>query len=381
MHNIENAKVAALPDTSRFSAGAKGGPSERNRIMTRSFYFAIFIVLTVVLSAGARAQDAAFRQGWTLDADASSIQFQSIKNQAVIETSSFATYTGTISPEGEVVLTIQLDSVDTKVDLRNVRMRFLFFETFEHPEATIFSRIDPASIAELETARRLTVTQPFAMKLHGQTKTLEAPLVVTLIGTDLVSVATAEPIMLSVADFDLMGGLEKLEEAAGVTIVPSTTVSFDLIFKRNGTGQAPVVQAAATGAAAALETTGEFTTEACIGRFEILSRTGNIYFRPGSARLSEESAPLLTQVADIIRRCPDLRVQVSGHTDAIGSAASNQRLSERRAGSVVSYLRDRGIEAGRMRSVGYDESRPMGGNDTDKGRSRYRRIEFTALGS
>ena len=86
-------------------------------------------------------------------------------------------------------------------------------------------------------------------------------------------------------------------------------------------------------------------------------------------------------MVNIVRRFPDLWVQVSGHTDAIGSAASNQRLSERRAGSVVSYLRDRGIEAGRMRSVGYGESRPVAGNDTDKGRSRNRRIEFTALGS
>lgn len=329
------------------------------------------------------AQTSPFGSGWNLEGEASALQFQSIKNGTTIETSSFATISGGIAPDGSANLKVLLDSIDTKIDLRNVRMRFLFFETFQFPEANVSLQIDPAQLNDLATVRRKTITVPFTLELHGVSKTLEAQLALTLIGSDLVAVSSAEPVNIAVADFDLTPGLEKLQEAANVEIVPSSTVSFDLIFRANA-GPAPaetVVVAAANPARTALEVDGDFSREACLGRFEILSRTDDIYFAPGSAALEDASFPLLDAVADIVQRCPELNIQIEGHTDNVGERAYNQGLSERRARSVVTYLSNKGVGTGRMQAVGFGEDRPIANNKTRKGRWKNRRIEFSVPGT
>ncbi len=332
------------------------------------------------LATMAPAQDNPFAPGWVLQPEASSLRFQSVKNQSKIESSSFATISGEINPSGKAGVKILLDSVDTKIDLRNVRMRFLFFETFKFPEATISVQLDAADIADLAQVRRKTMVLPYTITLHGITKALEANLALTLIDDDLVAVSTNEPITLAVADFALTDGLEKLEDAASVEIVPSTTVTFDFIFNRLP-GEADATITAATTpekpASVALEAQGDFSLEACVGRVEILSRTGNIYFGPGSARLTADSWPLLDTVADIVQRCPGLVIQVGGHTDSLGPDDANQTLSERRAGSVVTYLAGKGIAADRVIPVGFGEKYPVATNDTPKGRGQNRRIEFS----
>ena len=337
--------------------------------------------VALLMAGPLAAQDDPFGAGWLLQPEASSLTFQSVKNGSVVEASSFASISGAIEPDGEAAISILLDSVDTKVDLRNVRMRFLFFETFLHPEARVSLRLDPALPDELREVRRKVVRLPYELTLHGVTRPLEADLAVTLIGEDLVSVSTGEPILLAVEEFGLTEGLRKLEEAAGVTIVPSTTVTFDLIFEAAAPeAPAELTLAAAAPAApaeAALEEEGDFSKEACVGRFEILSRTGNISFAPGSARLDVSSRPLLESVVDIVSRCPELKIRVAGFTDSVGPEDENQALSERRAASVARYLAERGIEASRVVSVGFGEAEPVADNATPEGRSRNRRIEFS----
>ena len=114
-------------------------------------------------------------------------------------------------------------------------------------------------------------------------------------------------------------------------------------------------------------------------RFEILSRTGNIHFRSGSAVLQDESTPLLQTLLDIVQRCPDMRVQVAGHTDSDGSSAANQALSEARAKAVADWLTAQGVDTGRVRTVGFGETRPAFANDTAVNKGRNRRIEFTVI--
>ena len=190
--------------------------------------------LGLAIGLGTAALSNPFAPGWDLNSEASALRFQSIKNSSKVETSSFATFGGSIDESGVATLKVLLDSVDTKVDLRNVRMRFLFFETFQFPEAVITARIDPAMIADLAQVRRKVVKLPFTMSLHGVTQELEADVSVTLLSDEMVSISTFEPLQISVADFNLAGGIKKLEEAAGVTIVPSSSVTFDLLFARRG---------------------------------------------------------------------------------------------------------------------------------------------------
>ncbi len=344
-------------------------------------FLACFLLLCTFGGQTALAQADPFSGGWSLNAEASNLSFQSVKNETKVETSGFATFSGGIAPTGAAEIKILLDSVDTKIDLRNVRMRFLFFETFQFPEAVILAQIDPATLSDLSTIRRKTVDLDYSLSLHGVTKTYVAPVVVTLLTDDLVSVATSTPISVPASDFDLMGGVQKLEDAAGVNIIPSATVSFDFMFARNGTPAAPKVAEAETQApaSAALEAQGNFDLAACKGRFEILSRTGNIYFRPGSSRLDAKSKPLLDSLADIVSRCPGMIVEVGGHTDSDGSVAANQRLSEARAASVTKFLLNTGISGDFIRSVGYGEAKPVASNATREGKLKNRRIEFAVV--
>ncbi len=355
---------------------------------------AAFLAATLLLCSGASAQEA-FAPGWTMAPELSKLDVQSVKNETKVESSTFAAFEGAIAPDGLATVTIQLNSIDTGVDLRNVRMRFLFFETFKYPEAVVTVRLDRAMLGDLESRRRLSLTLPFELDLHGITKELETEVVLTMLTDQLVSVASSRPISIGTDLFNLTDGLRKLEEAASVSVIPSGSVTFDFVFRRNdATG--PVVVAAATsaetppaatatreattGAATAVETKGDFSAEECAGRFDIMSRTGAIYFRTGSAVLDQESRPLLDTVVTIVERCPGVAVRVAGHTDSIGSDELNQALSEARARSVTTYLEQHGVPAARLESIGYGETRPVAPNDTPWNRSRNRRIEFLVVG-
>lgn len=344
------------------------------------FSFLCFACL-VFSSQAANAQNNGLASGWTLQPEASTIRFQSVKNLTKVESSGFVQFDGQIDPDGKAQVRIFLDSVDTKIDLRNVRMRFLFFETFEFPEAVISAQIDPSVLADLPKLRRKVIPLSFDLQLHGVTRTLETEVAVTLVGEEIVAVSSTAPVSVAAADFNLEGGIKKLEEAANVAIVPSATVTFDFLFSKNsGQNVAQEAEPEVTEAAAtALEPEGNLDDEACKGRFEILSRTDNIYFASGSANLDKRSEPLLDSLVDIILRCPDLKIEVGGHTDSDGSAASNQRLSERRAAAVENYLYGKNVSGTRITSVGYGEAKPIASNNTPDGKRRNRRIEFIVV--
>ena len=337
------------------------------------------LLLAMMGAAPATAQEP-FQGGWTLNPEMSSLNFQSVKKQKVAETSGFATFQGEIDETGAVRLTVLLDSVDTKIDLRNVRMRFLFFETFKFPEAQITARISPADLSDLANVRRKQLPLQYTINLHGIKKTYQSIVTATLLTDDMVSVTPATPLIVPVADFNLSGGLGKLQDAANVEIVPLAIVSFDWVFARNTSTLAVAAAAApAKPASAALEAEGDFDKEACKGRFEILSRTGNIYFASGSSRLEAKSGPLLDSLAAILLRCPGMIVEVGGHTDNVGTSRNNLRLSDDRANAVVDYLLQKGLGKDTTFAKGYGESQPIADNATKKGRWDNRRIDFKVI--
>ena len=101
-----------------------------------------------------------------------------------------------------------------------------------------------------------------------------------------------------------------------------------------------------------------------------------VSFVTGSARLDAQSVRALNLVGAIVRRCVEragLKAEVQGHTDAQGSDANNQALSQRRADSVVEALVTRGVPAAGLTGVGYGESQPIADNGTAEGRAANRR--------
>lgn len=108
-------------------------------------------------------------------------------------------------------------------------------------------------------------------------------------------------------------------------------------------------------------------------------RLNNIFFDFAKATLREESFHELDRILPYFEKFPDLKIELSGHTDSVGSDAANQKLSEARASSVREYLIQKGIRIDKIEAVGYGESTPVATNDTDEGRQLNRRVEFTVL--
>ncbi len=106
----------------------------------------------------------------------------------------------------------------------------------------------------------------------------------------------------------------------------------------------------------------------------------NIFFEFGKSTLKPESFIQLDNVVLLMKTTPGLRIEISGHTDNVGSAKANQKLSEDRAKAVVDYLVSRGIELARLEFKGYGFTQPVASNSTPDGRSQNRRVEFKIVG-
>jgi OOP family OmpA-OmpF porin len=108
-------------------------------------------------------------------------------------------------------------------------------------------------------------------------------------------------------------------------------------------------------------------------------RLDHIYFDFDKTTLKKESYEELARVVDFLNRNPTVEIEIAGHTDSRGSDEYNLRLSSGRTQAVVDYLVSQGINPRRLQAVGYGESRPIDTNDTEAGRARNRRVEFTVL--
>lgn len=102
----------------------------------------------------------------------------------------------------------------------------------------------------------------------------------------------------------------------------------------------------------------------------------NVFFETGSAALKNESRVELDKLVDMLRKNPNMKIEVSGHTDNVGSKESNLKLSDNRAASVKDYLVKAGIQADRITTKGFGDTKPVDDNGTDKGRANNRRTEF-----
>jgi len=105
----------------------------------------------------------------------------------------------------------------------------------------------------------------------------------------------------------------------------------------------------------------------------------SVTFNFDMADIKPEFMPVLDKVVTAINDYPDAMVKIEGHTDAIGSAAYNQALSERRANNVRGYLVEHGVAAGRIEAKGYGLTQPIADNGTDEGRAKNRRVEVVIM--
>lgn len=102
----------------------------------------------------------------------------------------------------------------------------------------------------------------------------------------------------------------------------------------------------------------------------------NVNFRSGSAELEPYELTRLEPVLNTLRKHPNTRVHIEGHTDSDGSNSFNQQLSENRAKNVSFHLMDNGVTRNRIQTYGYGEERPIASNETAEGKRENRRVTF-----
>lgn len=320
-------------------------------------------VLTVCSTSSAAAP---FGAGWALEAAASSLSFSARTVGSDEKTTFYTDVSGAIKDDGTAEISVSLDAVDSGQALRDARVRFLLFESFRLPQATVTASIDPRLVTGLRPGDRVKVTQPLTLSLNAQSQQIEATLDLIVIAEDVVSLAPYAPIELDLADFNFLSRLETLERVAGVRILPKAEVTFELLFKANPVQRRP-------------ETLDTAALDACAGQIETIAQSDQVYFTSGSVQLEAKSLSLLDAVADTMQACPGLSLRIEGHTDDRGSEKVNKRLSVGRAAEVVIYLSNRGVDPERLNATGFGKDRPIADNTTRRGRWKNRRIEFVPL--
>ena len=102
----------------------------------------------------------------------------------------------------------------------------------------------------------------------------------------------------------------------------------------------------------------------------------NVYFNTGSTKLLSKSFAALNEVVKVLKDNTSLNLKIDGHTDNVGGDDYNMKLSDGRAASVKAYLVNKGIDAGRLQSEGFGETKPVADNNTAAGRQKNRRVEM-----
>ena len=121
---------------------------------------------------------------------------------------------------------------------------------------------------------------------------------------------------------------------------------------------------------------GDSTTTGIVVTFD-----SGVLFSTGKYSLTDASRIEIQRMEKVFEKYPETDITIDGHTDSVGSDASNQKLSEQRAASVADYLADLGISRTRFVVNGYGETRPVATNDTEQGKQANRRVEVSVQGN
>lgn len=109
---------------------------------------------------------------------------------------------------------------------------------------------------------------------------------------------------------------------------------------------------------------------------QITKIASKIFFETGSDKLKSNSKTQLDDLADILKKYPEAKLSIEGHTDNTGNPEKNVTLSQKRCESVKNYLISKGIDESRLKATGYGDTRPIADNKTAEGRAKNRRVEL-----
>ncbi|WP_353617501.1 OmpA family protein [Tropicibacter sp. R15_0] len=189
-----------------------------------------------------------------------------------------------------------------------------------------------------------------------------------------------------------LAGLEVLSSLVNgaVTVTPDNVAVSGKTGNPNASADIAQLLAAKLGDAAEFEINVEYvkqldpllglpTPEECEAQIVEIIGSRKISFEPGSATLDASAKDIMDELADLLKKCGDIPLEIGGHTDSQGRESMNQKLSQERAQSVLEALRGRLVPVKSYTVTGYGEANPIADNDTEEGREANRRITFTLL--
>lgn len=195
--------------------------------------FSGLLCMAFAVSLAACSAPAQNNAAWTLNAGESAVSYVTIKQNSLGEVNSFGQLSGQVSPEGAAEIVVTLDSVDTLNETRDGRMREILFETGAYPTAKITATLDMAAFSDLAAGESSAQLIEINVDLHGLGALHDAPVLVTRLGANKVSVVTQAPVLLDAEEFGFEAGLAKLQELAGLdSITPVVPVTASLVFER-----------------------------------------------------------------------------------------------------------------------------------------------------
>ncbi len=202
---------------------AQAGASRRNWTLK----YRLFAGLLAVLTCWPVHAD------WVLDNDASRISYVTTKANVAAEVNHFRKLSGDIDADGSATLTIDLDSVDTAVEIRDTRMREILFETATFPTAQVSATIDMDEIATAASGSAAVIIAEAIVNLRGMDVSVTFEATVAKLDSDNLLVTSTKPVIVSASQFGLLEGIEKLRTIAGLpSISPAVPVTFVLKWSR-----------------------------------------------------------------------------------------------------------------------------------------------------
>ncbi|MEM9101406.1 MAG: YceI family protein [Pseudomonadota bacterium] len=177
--------------------------------------------LFIVLNLFMLLDGTSIAQNWQLDSSQSKIYFSSVKNSAIAEIHYFSKLSGQLNAKGELMIEVDLESVNTAIPIRDTRMKEMFFETQKYPKALITTSAIPSVREILKSQDRRVQTQA-ALTLHGKTQTVDLHLQVMRISPKRIRVISEKPTFVQVSAFDLDGGLKKLQNIANLNHISAS---------------------------------------------------------------------------------------------------------------------------------------------------------------
>ncbi len=192
-----------------------------------------FTFLFLLLSVPGLWNNAALAN-WRLEPETSRLHFVSIKADQVGELHHFGNFEAYLEDQGEFSMTIDLTSVDTGIEIRDSRMKELFFEVANFESATLSGKWPVDKVKKLKPAHPLLTSLDGILELHGKRTEVRAEVIIQRLADKRLQITTVAPVLLTTSAFGLNANLEKLREIAGLPGISKVVpVTFTLTFRRD----------------------------------------------------------------------------------------------------------------------------------------------------